>query len=32
MRGMDQYAKYIAKLKTHLKQNELERVWVLITN
>ena len=26
MRGMDQYAKYIPKLKTHSKQNELERV------
>ena len=31
MRGMDQYAKYIPKLKTHSKQNELERVWELIT-
>ena len=28
---MDQYAKYIPKLKTHLKQNELEWVWELIT-
>ena len=31
MRGMDQYAKYIPKLKTHLKQRELERLWCLIT-
>ena len=31
MRGMDQYAKYIPKLKTHSKQKELERVWELIT-
>ena len=31
MRGMGQYAKYIPKLKTHSKQKELERVWVLIT-
>ena len=31
MRGMDQYAKYMPKLKTHSKQNELERVWELIT-
>ena len=31
MRGMDQYAKYIPKLKTPSKQNELERVWKLIT-
>ena len=31
MRGMDQCAKYIPKLKTHSKQNELERVWELIT-
>ena len=31
MRGMGQYAKYIPKLKTHLKQKELERVWELIT-
>ena len=31
MRGMDQYAKHIPKLKTHSKQNELERVWELIT-
>ena len=30
-RGMGQYAKYIPKLKTHLKQKELERVWELIT-
>ena len=28
---MAQYAKYIPKLKTHLKQNELEWVWELIT-
>ena len=27
MRGMDQYAKYIPKLKTHSKQKELERLW-----
>ena len=26
MRGMDQYAKYIPKLKTHSKQKELERL------
>ena len=32
MRDMDQYAKYIPKLKTHSKQKELERVWELITN
>ena len=31
MRGMDQYAKYIPKLKTHSKQKELERLWCLIT-
>ena len=31
MRGMDQYDKYTPKLKTHSKQNELERVWELIT-
>ena len=31
MRGMDQYAKYIPQLKTHLKQRELERLWCLIT-
>ena len=31
MRGMDQYAKYILKLKTHSKQRELERLWFLIT-
>ena len=31
MRKMDQYAKYIPKLKTHSKQKELERVWELIT-
>ena len=31
MRGMDQYAKYIPKLKTKSKQNELEQVWELIT-
>ena len=31
MRGMDQYAKYIPKLKIHSKQKELERVWEVIT-
>ena len=31
MRGMDQCAKYIPKLKTHSKQKELEHVWELIT-
>ena len=31
MRGMAQYAKYIPKLKTHLKQKELEWLWCLIT-
>ena len=31
MRNMDQYAKYIPKLKTHSKQKELERLWLLIT-
>ena len=31
MRGMDQYVKYIPKLKTHSKQKELECVWELIT-
>ena len=31
MMDMYQYAKYIPKLKTHLKQKELERVWELIT-
>ena len=31
MRGIDQYAKYITKLKTNSKQKELERVWELIT-
>ena len=31
MRGMDQCAKYIPKLKKHSKQKELERVWCLIT-
>ena len=31
MRGMDQYAKYIPKLKTHLAKRELERLWCLIT-
>ena len=31
MRGMDQCAKYIPKLKTHSKQKELESVWELIT-
>ena len=30
MRGMDQNAKYILKLKTHSKQRELERLWELI--
>ena len=29
--GKIEYAKYIPKLKTHSKQNELERVWELIT-
>ena len=31
MRNMNQYAKYISKLKTHSKQKELERLWELIT-
>ena len=31
MRCIDQYAKYIPKLKTNSKQKELERVWELIT-
>ena len=31
MRNMDQYAKYIPKLKTHSKQKELKRLWFLIT-
>ena len=31
MLGKIEYAKYIAQLKTHLKQKELERVWDLIT-
>ena len=31
MRNMDQYAKYIPKLKTHSKQKEVERLWCLIT-
>ena len=31
MRGMDKYAKYIPKLKTHSKQKELEQLWFLIT-
>ena len=31
MRNMDQYAKYIPKLKTHSKQKELELLWFLIT-
>ena len=31
MRNMDQYAKYIPKLKTYSKQKELERLWCLIT-
>ena len=30
MLGMDQYAKYIPKLKTHSKKKELERLWCLI--
>ena len=32
MLGKTEYAKYIPKLKIHSKQNELERVWELITN
>ena len=31
MLGKVEYAKYIPPLKTHSKQNELERVWELIT-
>ena len=31
MLGKDEYAKYIPPLKTRSKQNELERVWELIT-
>ena len=31
MRGMDQYAKYIPKLKTDSKQKDLEWLWELIT-
>ena len=31
MRGMDRYAKYIPKLKTHSKQKELEQLCCLIT-
>ena len=31
MLGKIEYAKYIPKLKTHSKQNELERVWELLT-
>ena len=31
MRNMDQYAKYIPKLKTISKQKELERLWCLMT-
>ena len=31
MRNMDQYAKYIPKLKTHSKQKELEQLWFPIT-
>ena len=31
MLGKIEYAKYILKLKTHSKQNELEQVWELIT-
>ena len=31
MRGLDQYAKIIPKLKTHSKQEELQRIWTQIT-
>ena len=31
MLGKVEYAKYITPLKIHSKQNELERVWELIT-
>ena len=31
MLGKVEYAKYVPPLKTHSKQNELERVWGLIT-
>ena len=31
MLGKIEYAQYIAQLKTHLKQKELEQVWDLIT-
>ena len=31
MLGEIKYAKYIPQLKTNSKQNELERVWELIT-
>ena len=31
MLGKVEYAKYVPPLKTHSKQNELERVWELIT-
>ena len=31
MLGKVEYAKYVPSLKTHSKQNELERVWELIT-
>ena len=31
MLGKVEYAKYVPTLKTHSKQNELERVWELIT-
>ena len=31
MLGKIEYAKYIPPLKTHSKQNELERVWNQIT-
>ena len=31
MLGKIEYAKYIPKLKTHSKHNELEWVWELIT-
>ena len=31
MLGKVEYAKYVPPLKTHSKQNKLERVWELIT-
>ena len=31
MLGKIEYAKYISKMKTHSKQNELKWVWELIT-